>query len=91
MLLANPEAADQFRIAVGVLALEIVEQTPALADQLEQAAARVMILRVNLEMLGEIVDAIAEQRDLHFRGTRIAVVSLVRADNPALAVLGTRH
>src|SRR5688572_30022041 len=90
-LLANAEAADQFRVALGVLALQIVEQTPTLADQLEQAAARVMILRVNFEMLGEVVDAVAEQRDLHFRRTCIAVVRSVRADDPALAVLGKRH
>src|SRR5688572_2157406 len=87
VLLADTEAADQLRIAIGVLALQVIEQTPALPDQLEQAAARVMILRVNLEVFREVVDAVAEKRDLHFRRPCIAVVSSVRADDAALAVL----
>src|SRR5689334_11955510 len=50
-----------------------------------------MILRVGLEVLGEVADAIAEKRDLDFRGTCIAVVGFVRADDLGLAVLRKRH
>ena len=37
-----------------------------------------MILRVGLEMFGEVVDALAEERDLNFRRAGVAVVCLVR-------------
>src|SRR5438093_7958826 len=79
VLLTNPEALDQLGVAVGILALQIVEQPPALADELQQAAPRVVILYVRLEVLGQIVDAFTEERDLHFRGARVRFVHSVRA------------
>ena len=51
---------------VGVLPLQVIEQAPALTDQLEKAAARVMILRVGLEMFGQVIDSLAEERYLNF-------------------------
>src|SRR4030095_11248648 len=81
-LLADAETADQFRVPFRILALEVIEQSPPLADKLQQAAARVMVLCVNLEMLGEIVDALAEERHLYFRRSCIAVVCPVGSDNP---------
>src|SRR6185503_13843844 len=50
-----------------------------------------MVLRVNLEMLGEIVDALAQERHLDFRRSGIAVVRPVCPDDPGLAVLVKRH
>src|SRR6186997_3660309 len=76
-LLADAEALDQIRVAVRILALQIIQEAAALADQLQEAAARVVILGVRLEMFGQIADPLAEERDLHFRGARVAVVSLV--------------
>jgi len=37
-----------------------------LTYQLQEAAPGVMILNVNLEVLGEVFDTLAEQRNLHF-------------------------
>jgi hypothetical protein len=37
-LLTDAETADQIRVSFRVLALEIVKQPPALANQLQQAA-----------------------------------------------------
>ena len=78
-LLADAQAANQIGVALGVLALQVVQQAAALADQLEQAAARVMIFRVRLEVLGEIADAFAENGDLNFRRAGVGVVGAVRA------------
>jgi hypothetical protein len=64
-LLSNPEPLDQIRVAVRVLPLEVVEETPALADELQQATARMMILGVGLEMFGQVVDPLAEEGDLN--------------------------
>src|ERR1043166_9687827 len=50
-----------------------------------------MILCVNLEMFREVVDTFAEKRDLHFRGTRVAVVCAIVPDDSGLAVLGQCH
>ncbi|HKV49104.1 MAG TPA: hypothetical protein VJN69_13500, partial [Candidatus Acidoferrales bacterium] len=37
----------------------------------DEAAPRGVILSVGLEVSGQVTDALAQQRDLHFRGTRV--------------------
>ena len=65
---------------MGVLALEVIEQATALADQHQQATARVVVLRVGLEMFGEVVDAFAENGDLDFGRSGVGLVCFVAAD-----------
>src|SRR5262245_63433069 len=50
-----------------------------------------VILCVGLEVLGEVVDAFAEDRHLHFRGSGVCIVRLVTANELRLAILGQRH
>src|SRR4051794_23299348 len=45
-LLADPEALDGLAVALDVLPLQIIEQAPPLAHQLEQTATAVMVLAV---------------------------------------------
>ena len=59
-LTTQPETADDLVIALYVYALEVIEKTSALRDHLEQAAPRMIILLMGLEMLGQLVDALAE-------------------------------
>jgi hypothetical protein len=66
-LLANTEALDQLSIPLRILALEIVEQATALANELQKTATGVVIFGVDLEVLGQIADTFAEKRDLNFR------------------------
>src|ERR1700741_920483 len=61
------EAFNQALISGQIAILEISEQALALVDQLEQAAAGVVILLVRLEMIGEVIDAGGQQGNLHFR------------------------
>jgi hypothetical protein len=56
VLAADAELLDQRLIARLVLALDVVEQLAALGNQLEQAAAGMVVLDVALEMLGEVGD-----------------------------------
>ena len=59
-------------IALGVDALQIIEQTPALADHDQQPAPRVKILFVRAEMVGQVADAFRQDRDLHLGRAGIA-------------------
>ncbi len=86
-----PRRRISSRIALGVLALQVIQQAPALTDQLEEAATRVMIFRVGLEVLGEIADAFAENGDLNFRGAGVGVVRAVRGDELGLSVFVQSH
>jgi hypothetical protein len=45
-----------------------------------------MILRVGLEVLCQIVDAFAEDRDLYFGGAGVCVVGFVTANELGFAV-----
>lgn len=80
-LAAQAEAADQFVVLLDVPAFEVIEQAASLRDHLEQSAPRVVIFLVRFEVLGELVNACCEQRDLHLRRTRVALVRLVRGDD----------
>src|SRR6202008_1489826 len=48
-----------------VLVLDVIQKAPALRHHLDQAAARVVILRVGLEMLGQVGDALGEHGHLN--------------------------
>src|ERR1700723_2790645 len=64
-LAAQAEVGDELAVALEVFVLEIAQKAPALSDLHEQAAAAVMILLVDLQMLGQLVDRRSEDRDLH--------------------------
>src|SRR5688572_26333314 len=71
-LLANAQRLTDRPVTVDVLALEVIEQAAALANQHQQPAPRVMVLRVHLEVLGEVGDALRKESDLHLRGPGVA-------------------
>src|SRR5699024_1731460 len=73
-LLAQTQFSDQSAVTVDVLLLQIGKQVAAAADHLEQAAAAVVVVLVALQVLGQVVDARGQQRDLDLRGTGVALV-----------------
>src|SRR3546814_17949419 len=79
-----------FRSAL-ILSPQIVEQAAALIDHHQQAATAVIILRVGLEMPGQRVDAVGQDRDLHFRRTGVALFAGMFLDAFGLALGGNRH
>ena len=80
-LATQAEAADQFVVLLDVPAFEVIEQAASLRDHLEQSAPRVVVFLVRFEVLGELVNACSEQRDLHLRRPRVALVRLVRRND----------
>src|SRR5947207_1186438 len=90
-LLANSERVDEGPVALEALLLEIVEQPAALTDDLEQPAARVVILRVGLEVLGQVVDPLRQERDLDLGRTGVAFVGRELGDGVLLAGSGQGH
>jgi hypothetical protein len=47
-------------VALDVCTLQIIEQTASLRDHLEQAASRVIVLFMDLEVFGKLVYSLAE-------------------------------
>jgi hypothetical protein len=85
------ELGDERAVALDVGALEIAQQTPALADEHEQPAAGVMVLLVRTQVLGELVDPAREQRDLHLGRPGVALGTAVLADQLLLLFRRQTH
>ena len=85
-LLTDTQLGDQGTIALDVLLHEIIEQAAALTDHLVQAAAGVVVLRVLLEVLGELSDTLGEDSDLDLGGPGVGLVGTVGLDDGGLLI-----
>lgn len=79
-LLAKTELAEELGVFVDVLALHVVEELATAAGHLEEAAAAVEVLAVGAQVLGEVVDAGGEKRDLDLGRTGVFFVMLEGGD-----------
>ena len=80
-LLTDTQLSDQSTIAFDVLLCQIVQQLTALTDHLQQAAAAVVVVLMHLQVLGQLLDASGQDRDLDFRRASVVFVGLVCLDN----------
>jgi hypothetical protein len=80
----QPQIVDQLTVTRDIRVLQILEETPPLADHLQQAAAPVMILHVGIEVSPEVVDARREEGDLDWSASTIVFVELILLDDVVL-------
>lgn len=66
-LSAQAETCDQLSISLDIFTLEVVQQAAALADHHQQATPAVVIVLVSAEMIGQMVDAVAQEGHLDLR------------------------
>ena len=71
------EALDYRVIFVDIAALQVIQKFTTTGDHFEQPATRVVVFFVHLEVLGELIDALREQCDLHLRRPAVVVVRFV--------------
>ena len=74
-LLAQTKTINNLAVPIRVTPVEIVQQPPTLVDHHNQAPARRVVLNVRLEMRRQVVDPLAQKRDLHFRRAGILHMS----------------
>ena len=74
-LLAQAKAINNLAVPIRVTPVEIVQQPPALVDHHDQTSPGRMVFNVRLEMRRQVVDPLAQKRDLHFRRTGILHMS----------------
>ena len=60
LLFSDSELRNYFTVAFNVIQSEVIEQTPALAYDLQQASPGPMILFMRFKVLGQIVYAFAK-------------------------------
>ena len=63
-LLTQAESFDNCTIAVDVAALQVVEQGATLTYETRQGTLGAVVLAVLLHVLGQVLDAVAEEGDL---------------------------
>src|ERR1700716_2907978 len=74
-----------------VLPLDVIEQRTARRDHFQQAAARMIVLHVALEVVGEVVDAFRQDRDLNLGRAGVAGLVGIGLDDLCFALRGNRH
>src|SRR5262249_49436896 len=87
----KPQLLDEGAVALEIRALEIVQKAAAPADELEQAAPRVVVVLVRAQMLGELVDPARQHRDLNLGRARVRLGAAVRLNHLLLLFLGEAH
>ena len=75
-------------VALDVCTLQIIEQTATLGDHLEQAAPRVIVLFMDLEVFGKLIDSLAKQSYLNLWRARIGLMTAKIAENLYFRFLG---
>ena len=66
-LTPQSEALNELTVAIEILSLEIVQQSPSLTHDPEQSATRMMILLVLVKMGRELIETIRQESHLDFR------------------------
>src|SRR4051812_26399555 len=77
LLAPQTEFGDDRPVALDVVLADVVEQASAPTDEHQESPPAVMVLLVDLQVLGEVVDAIGQQCDLHLRRARVRIVQAV--------------
>src|SRR5688572_5431278 len=83
---AQTETLDELAVARDVDIGEVAEQTTTLTDEEEQATTRVVVVLVLLQVLGEVLDSLREERDLDLGGSSVTGVRRVLFDDRLLDI-----
>src|SRR5215212_3842665 len=68
---AEPQLLDEGSVSLEVCPLQVVQEPPPASDELQEAAARVVVVLVRPQMLRQLVDPARQHRDLDLRRTGV--------------------
>jgi hypothetical protein len=91
MLLAKAQFLDDILVAVKIHSPQIVEQPSPLTNEFQKPPAGMVILLMDLKMICEIVDPVAEDGHLNFRRPGVALMKLETIDNVFFCVSLQNH
>jgi hypothetical protein len=74
LLFTQPELLNQSAIPVDIFLLKVIQKTSPLSHQLNQASAGVVVFGVNLKMVGQVTDPLAQNGHLNLSGAGIRVM-----------------
>ena len=79
-LATQTKLGDDGTVALHIILLDVVEHATATANHGQQTTATVVVLLVAFQVARKVVDALRQDGNLHFGGTRIGCVKLVRGN-----------
>src|SRR5581483_9922704 len=88
---AQAELLDQGTVALQVGLLQVRQEPAPAADELQEAAARVVVLGVRAQVLRELADPLRQHRDLHLGRPRVLGAAPVLSDQLLLRFLRQSH
>ena len=68
-LLADAQLCNDCAVTLDILLCEVVEQTAALTDHLVHAQTAVVVVGMDLQVSGQLADALSEDSDLNLGRT----------------------
>jgi len=83
-LAPDSEPRDESPVPLDVIVLHVVEEATTTTDELHEAAPGVVVTPVDLQVLGEMVDASCEERNLHLGRAGVGLVKPVLDDRGRL-------
>jgi len=81
MLFSQTKTLNNLSVPFNILIFQIVQKSPPLTDQLQQAPTGMMVLFVDLEMIRQVFNSCTQKRNLDFGRSRILLVQLIIPDN----------
>src|ERR1035437_3241400 len=90
-LAAQSEPCDDGAIASVVLLDQVGKKASSLSDELEEAAAGLVVLREGSQVLRKLLDPFGQERNLHLCGARVAFLGGILRNNLVLCLPRERH
>jgi len=87
-LFLQTEFLDERVVVALVGILEVMQMRPSIGNHLKKPAAGMNILRIFLQMLGEIVDPARKKRNLNIRRAGVSIVASSILNNCGLFLRG---
>jgi hypothetical protein len=81
LLLSQAKLLDQSPVTFDVFVFQIAQEAPALSHQLDQSPTGMVVLSMDLKMIRQVADALAQDGYLHFRRTGVGVMQPVAINN----------
>jgi hypothetical protein len=67
LLFSQAKSLDQSPVTFDISVLQIVQEAPALSHQLDQSSTGMVVLGMDLEVIRQVTDALAQDGHLYFR------------------------
>jgi hypothetical protein len=88
LLFADTELRNDGLIPFRVVLLQVVKQTTTSAHHHEKSAARAVVFLVRLEVIRQLTNTFAQQRDLNFGTAGIGSVRAIRVNDGLFLLSG---